>query len=105
MTDLKLNISHEITLRLGNIKHTLHAVKEEAMDNITAEQVENALKAGFDVIEEYTDDPRGISCLVLGFSDDLPVHVVCAPHEDALIIITVYRPDISKWTDGYKKRR
>jgi len=100
-----MDIYHEITLRLGNIKHTLHALKEEALDNITAEQVENALKAGFNVIEEYSDDPRGLSCLVLCFSDDIPVHIVCAPHEDALIIITVYRPDISKWTNDYKKRR
>ena len=100
-----MDIYHEITLRLGNIKYTLHALKEEALDNITAEQVENALKLGFNVIEEYSDDPRGVSCLLLCFSDGMPVHIVCAPHEDALIIITVYRPDISKWTDDYKKRR
>ena len=55
-----MDIYHEITLRLGNIKHTLHALKEEALDNITAEQVENALKAGFNVIEEYSDDPKRI---------------------------------------------
>lgn len=100
-----MDIKKEVTLRSGNIKHTLHALKEEELDNITAEKVQNALKAGFDVIEEYSDDPRGISCLVLCFSDDMPVHVVCAPHEDALIIITVYRPDIKKWTNDYKKRR
>ena len=100
-----MDIYHEITLRLGNIKHTLHALKEEALDNITAEQVENSLKLGFKIIEEYSDDPRGVSCLLLCFSDDMPVHIVCVPHEDALIIITVYRPDISKWTDDYKKRR
>ncbi len=100
-----MDIKKEVTLRSGNIKHTFHALKEEAQDNITAEQVENALKEGFDIIEEYTDDPRGVSCLLLCFSGGMPVHVVCAPHEDALIIITVYRLDISKWTDDFRKRR
>ncbi|MCX9014148.1 MAG: DUF4258 domain-containing protein [Candidatus Methanoperedens sp.] len=100
-----MNIKQEINLRLNNLKHTIHALKEEASDGITAEQLENALKSGFEVIEEYTDDPRGISCMVLCSIAGKPVHVVCAPHEDALIIITVYIPDASKWTDNYKKRK
>lgn len=100
-----MNLVQEITLRLNNLKHTLHALKEEASDGITAEQLEKALKSKFEVIEEYPDDPRGFSCLVLCSIAGKPVHVVCAPHEDALIIITVYRPDISKWTKDYKKRR
>lgn len=100
-----MNIVQEITLRLNNLKHTIHALKEEASDGITAEQLEKALKSKFEVVEEYPDDPRGISCLVLCSIAGEPVHVVCAPHEDALIIITVYRPDTSKWTNDYKKRR
>ncbi|MFZ3059654.1 MAG: DUF4258 domain-containing protein [Candidatus Methanoperedens sp.] len=100
-----MNNKQEITLRLNNLKHTIHALKEEASDGITAEQLENALKSGFEVIEEYPDDPRGISCMVLCSIAGKPVHVVCAPHEDALIIITVYIPDASKWTDNYKKRK
>lgn len=100
-----MNIVQEITLRLNNIKHTIHALKEEALDDITAEQVEKALISGFKIIEEYPDDPRGISCLLLCSIAGKPVHVVCAPHEDALIIITVYRPDTTKWTDDYRKRK
>ena len=34
-----------------------------------------------------------------------PFHAVCAPHEDALIIITVYRPDLNRWIPNYKTRR
>ncbi len=100
-----MNTVQEITLRLNNLKHTLHALKEEALDGITAEQLENALNSKFEVIEEYPDDPRGFSCLALCSIAGKPVHVVCAPHEDALIIITVYIPDISKWTDDYRKRQ
>ncbi len=100
-----MSIVKEITLRLNNLKHTFHALKEEASDGIVAEQLEYALKSKFEVVEEYHDDPRGLSCLVLCSIAGKPVHVVCAPHEDALIIITVYRPDDSKWTEDYKKRK
>lgn len=98
-------IKREIYLRLDGLKHTLHALKEEAAENITAEQVETGLKAGFEVIEEYPDDPRGCSCLVLFFIDKKQFHAVCAPHEDALIIITVYIPDLNRWMPNYKTRR
>ena len=27
---------------------------------------------------------------------------MCAPHEDALILITVYRPDLNRWMPNYK---
>ena len=33
-------IKREIDSRLDGLKHTLHALKEEAAENITAEQVE-----------------------------------------------------------------
>ena len=98
-------IKSEIDSRLESLKHTLHALKEEDVENITAEQVEMGLKAGFEVVEEYPDDPRGGSCLVLFSIDKKPFHAVCAPHEDALIIITVYRPDLNIWMPNYKTRR
>ncbi len=95
----------EIISRLNNIRHTLHAVEKESLENITAEELEQALKQDFDVIEEHPDDPRGASCLLLCSIHKSPIHVVCAPHEDALIIITVYRPDLNIWKDDYKQRR
>jgi hypothetical protein len=98
-------IKREIATRRESLKHALHALKEEAAENITAEQVETGLKAGFEVIEGYPDDPRGCSCLVLFSIDNNPFHAVCAPHEDALIIITVYRPDLNRWRPNYKTRQ
>ena len=100
-----MGIKRAIISRLDNIRHTLHALKEEAAENITAEQVEMGLKAGFEVVEEYPDDPRGCSYLVLFFIDNEPFHLVSAPHEAALIIVTVYRPDLNKWMTNYKTRR
>jgi hypothetical protein len=34
-----------------------------------------------------------------------PVHVVCAPKEEYLAIITSYIPSLKKWEADYKTRR
>ncbi len=58
------------------------------------------------IIEDYPNDPRGPSCLVLGFTaQNLPIHVLCGMREPkVLIIITVYRPDPDKWIDWQIRR-
>ncbi len=97
-------INKKIKDRLDNIRHTYHALREGFNDNVTAKQIEDALKKGFELIEDYPDDPRGHSCLLLVWVNDKPVHIACAPHEDVLIIITVYIPKEEEWID-YRKRR
>ncbi len=58
-----------------------------------------------EVIEEYPKDARGHSCLLLGFGDgERPIHVVCAPREDYLAIITAYLPDAHEWSGDFRKR-
>lgn len=58
-----------------------------------------------EVIEEYSKDSRGHSCLLLGFGDQKrPIHVVCAPREDYLAIITAYLPDVREWSNDFRKR-
>ena len=57
------------------------------------------------IIEDYPEDPRGKSCLVAGIAaDGRPVHVVCAPKEEYLAIITAYIPNDKQWTENYTKR-
>ena len=57
------------------------------------------------VIEDYPEDARGHSCLLLGFGDEnRPVHVVCAPNDDYLAIITAYLPDVNEWSPDYRER-
>jgi hypothetical protein len=42
-----------------------------------------------DIVEDYPEDVRGHSCLMLGYGeDDRPIHVVCAPKADYLAVIT-----------------
>lgn len=59
-----------------------------------------------EIIENYPADARGHSCLMLGYGDtERAIHVVCAPKDDFLAIITAYIPDRTEWADKYKTRR
>ena len=72
---------------------------------IRTEEVRAVIETG-EVIEDYPDDPRGHSCLMLGFGDNArPVHVVCAPKADYLAIITAYLPEPAEWSGEFKTRR
>jgi len=43
-----------------------------------------------ELLEDYREDPRGHSHLVLGFAQaKQPTHAVCAVHEGVLVIVTV----------------
>jgi len=57
------------------------------------------------VVEDYPEDARGHSYLLLGFgNEERPIHVVCTPKEDYLAIITAYLPDEKEWSDDFKTR-
>jgi hypothetical protein len=60
-----------------------------------------------EILEDYPNDPRGPSCLVLGYAHQgYPIHIVCGrtPRGD-LRIITVYLPSLPKWLDERTRRR
>lgn len=57
------------------------------------------------VIENYPEDARGHSCLMLGFdSGKRPMHVVCSPKDEYLAIITAYLPVEDEWSDDLSVR-
>lgn len=71
---------------------------------ITLREVKEALSSG-KVIEDYPEDKRGHSCLVMGYtSDRRPLHIVCSPKEDYLAIVTVYAPAVKMWDVTFTKR-
>ena len=71
---------------------------------ISASEVRTVIEFG-ELVEDYPEDPRGHSCLMLGFGvNDRPIHVVCAPKDDYLAIITAYIPDADKWTETFQMR-
>ena len=72
---------------------------------LRTEEVRAAIETG-EVIENYPDDSRGHSCLMLGFGENgRPVHVVCAPKMEYLAIITAYLPDPAEWNGEFKTRK
>jgi hypothetical protein len=72
---------------------------------ITVEEVRSAVLRG-EIIEDYPEDARGHSCLMLGAGDSgRAVHVVCAPKNDYLAIITAYLPEGHEWSPDFKTRK
>jgi len=92
----------------GQYEFSKHAEREREADQVSVTELEEAL-TGCDIIEEYPDDPRGPSCLVLGFSGNRPIHAVCAvkADPDEVLIITLYDPSRrpEKWTADYRRRK
>lgn len=81
---------------------TLHAEIERDAEMITLQEIEEALLSKeAEIIEDYPNDPRGPSCLMLGFTkENSPFHIVCGVgDQETLVIITVYRPDADEWID------
>lgn len=90
-----------------NLLFLPHAVRQMARPDrmITVEDVRNCVLHG-EVIEDYPEDVRGHSCLILGTEDPArPIHVVCAPKDDYCAIITAYQPDPKEWKMDWKTRR
>ena len=59
-----------------------------------------------EVIEDYPEDARGHSCLILGHgAAGQPIHVVCSPKDEFLAIITAYFPDPDQWSEDFRTRR
>lgn len=92
-------------VREGRYRLTLHAENERDQDRILAREIEEALcSSRTEIIEDYPDDSRGPSFLLLGFTDaGMPIHAVCAMTE-ALVIITLYRPDPRRWIDWRQRQ-
>jgi hypothetical protein len=71
--------------------------------NVSTEILKELILGG-EIIEKYVDDFPCPSILMLGFINKNPFHVVIAQCLDHIRIITVYKPDDSKW-ENYKIRK
>ena len=84
-----------------------HAIRQMAHPDrmITSAEARHTIEVR-SVIEDYPDDPRGHSCLMLGEGlDGRAIHVVCAPRDDYLAIITAYLPSASEWEADHRTRK
>jgi hypothetical protein len=83
-----------------------HAVAQMSRPErmIRAAEVRAVVESG-EIIEDYPEDARGHSCLMLGpGSGGRPIHVVCSPKDDYLAIITAYLPDPAEWSGDCRRR-
>ena len=95
-------------IKSGRYEFSKHAERERESDKISTQEIEEAL-TNCKVIEDYPDDPRGSSFLILGFSKGRPIHAVCSIRTgpDELLLITVYDPSKNPlaWVENYQKRK
>jgi len=89
----------------GEYEISSHADKERRYEDVDIEGIKEAIKNG-EIIETYPNDPRGPSCLVLGYAHGRPIHIVCGLlPTDRIRIITVYIPSEPKWIDPKTRRK
>jgi hypothetical protein len=93
-------------VKIDNYEFSLHAEREREDEHILVEELEQSIMLG-ELLEDYPDDPRGHSCLILGFTQgDQPVHSVWGLLPDGRVrVITVYVPLPPKWIDPRTRRR
>jgi len=87
--------------------YTEHALDEMNAEDemISKDEVRQVISEG-DIIENYPEDKRGHSCLMFSYSSKArPIHIVCAPKDEYLGIITAYVPTLEKWENDFRTRR
>ncbi|MFI5253105.1 MAG: DUF4258 domain-containing protein [Bacteroidota bacterium] len=92
---------------LNKVLFLPHAVEQMSRIDrmISTDDIRQVIFHG-EIIEDYPEDKRGHSCLMFGKDHDgNPVHVVCTPRKDFLVIITAYRPSANEWKQGFKERK
>ncbi len=83
-----------------------HAIQQMSRPDrmISSDEIEAVIWKG-EVIENYPEDNRGHSCLMLGAEElGRAIHVVCSPKQEYLAVITAYIPDKESWSSDYKRR-
>ena len=104
MEEIHHRVKEAAAKRLLFLPHAIHQMSRlERM--ISSEEIETVIWSG-EVIEDYAEDKRGHSCLMLGYGQaKRALHIVCAPKQDYLAIITAYCPDSKEWSSDYKRRK
>ena len=85
----------------GDYRFTDHGKAEAINDGLTEAEIAFSVNQG-EILEDYPNDRPFPSCLIFGLSPSgEPVHSVWAYDEldRRAAMITVYRPDSSRWID------
>jgi Domain of unknown function (DUF4258) len=88
-----------------NVRITVHAQQEMVDEDISLEQVLQAITTG-QILENYPQHRCGACCLVNGLTQHgRPLHVVCTTAQPVLILITTYEPKPPKWITPTQRGR
>jgi len=92
-------------VRHGRYRISFSHTEKLRQRKIEIRELEEAIFTG-EMIENYPTDPRGSSCLILGYTQrDRPLHIVCGIMEAELLVITAYEPSLKEWEPDWKTRR
>ena len=83
---------------------TQHFLDRIEKRGIELSQIKVAIGCG-EIIEQYPDDFPHPSALILGYSNDIPLHIVVGVGGGFVWLITAYHPDCCKWETNYKTRK
>ena len=88
------------------IPFSQHAIQQMFKRNIRPKYVKELLSLA-EVIKDYPNDNPYPSKLLLGFINDIPLHIVVAYNNIDLqmIIVTAYVPDRELWSDDFKTKK
>ncbi|MCX6027866.1 MAG: DUF4258 domain-containing protein [Chloroflexi bacterium] len=88
-------------VRSNRYEVSRHAEREREDDRLSLMDIEESVLLSGELLEDYPNDPRGHSCLILGFNrGGQAVHTVWGVlATDWARLITVYVPRPPKWVD------
>jgi len=89
-------------VRAGQFRLSVHAEIEARYDDRDIVRIVEAILSD-EVLERYPDTGRGESCLIVGFTGETPIHVVCGVRGELVIIVTVYIPGPPKFYDPWTR--
>ena len=97
----------DIKRKVGEGRYTISFTHTEKLRlrRIKAADIEQAVKSG-NIIEDYPNDPRGRSYLILGRIGNRILHILFARLEAAeLLVVTAYEPDPEEWENDWQTRK